>query len=185
MKTLASKLIIFLVLVVFISCNNKNENTIAIKKSIIPLNNSSISGTISFTQKNDTVHLEAHVYGLEPGLKAIHIHEFGDCSSSDGLSTGGHWNPTDTKHSKWGDPTGFHLGAVGNFEIDSIGHGMVNFSTDLWCLGCGEENDLMNQAVIIHNGQDDYVSQPSGASGMRIGCMEINIPEKLSMEVSN
>ena len=86
MKTLASKLIIFLVLVVFISCNNKNENTIAIKKSIIPLNNSSISGTISFTQKNDSVHLEAHVYGLEPGLKAIHIHEFGDCSSSDGLS---------------------------------------------------------------------------------------------------
>ncbi len=62
---------------------------------------------------------------------------------------------------------------------------MVNFSTDLWCLGCGEENDLLDQAVIIHNGQDDYVSQPSGASGMRIGCMEINIPEELSMELSN
>jgi Cu/Zn superoxide dismutase len=60
-----------------------------------------------------------------------------------------------------------------------------NISSDLWCLGCGEENDLLDQAVIIHNGQDDYVSQPSGASGMRIGCMEINIPEELSMELSN
>jgi Cu-Zn family superoxide dismutase len=40
-------------------------------------------------------------------------------------------------------------------------------------LGCGDKNDLLNQAVIIHNGQDDHVSQPSGASGMRIGCMEI------------
>ena len=70
MKTLASKLIIFLVLVVFVGCNNNNENIITIKKSIIPLNNSNISGTISFTQKNDSVLLEAHVYGLEPGFKA-------------------------------------------------------------------------------------------------------------------
>ena len=57
MKTLASKLIIFLVLVVFVGCNNNNENIITIKKSIIPLNNSNISRTISFTQKNDSVHL--------------------------------------------------------------------------------------------------------------------------------
>ena len=175
MKKFKANLIIFLLLI-FTGCNN-NESSLSVKKSIIPLNNSNISGTISFTQKKDSVHLEAHVYGLEPGFKAIHIHEVGDCSSNDGLSTGGHWNPTNTKHSKWGDPTGFHLGAVGNFEIDSIGHGMVDFSTDLWCLGCGEENDLLDQAVIIHNGQDDYVSQPSGASGMRIGCIEINIPE--------
>jgi Cu-Zn family superoxide dismutase len=53
---------------------------------------------------------------------------------------------------------------------------MVKFSTDLWCLGCEKENDLLDKAVIIHNGTDDYVSQPSGASGMRIGCMEINTP---------
>ena len=64
MKTLATKLIIFLLLVVFAACNNSNENTIIIKKSISPLNNSNISGTISFTQKKDSVHLEAHVYGL-------------------------------------------------------------------------------------------------------------------------
>ena len=45
-----------------------NPKTIIIKKSIIPLNNSNISGTISFTQKKDSVHLEAHVY-----LSLIHI----------------------------------------------------------------------------------------------------------------
>jgi hypothetical protein len=56
-----------------------------------------------------------------------------------------------------GDPTGFHLGAIGNFQVDSIGHGMVKFSTDLWCLGCKEDNDLLDKAVIIHNGTDDYV----------------------------
>ena len=112
MKLHITKLIIFLLIGFLTSCNSIEENNITIKKSIIPLNNSNISGTISFTQKKDSVYLEAHVYGLEPGLRAIHIHEIGDCSSSDGLSTGGHWNPTNTKHSKWGDPTGFHLGAV-------------------------------------------------------------------------
>ena len=172
MKNSISKLIIIFLLITSFGCNQK-EDVISIKNTIKSLNNSPISGTVMFTQKNDSVYLEAHVFGLDPGFKAIHIHEFGDCSSNDGLSTGGHWNPTDTKHGKWGDPTGFHLGAIGNFKIDSIGHGMLKFATDLWCLGCGDKNDLFNQAVIIHNGQDDYVSQPSGASGMRIGCMEI------------
>ena len=58
---------------------------------------------------------------------------------------------------------------------------MLKFKTDLWCIGCDEENDILNKAVIIHNGADDYVSQPSGASGMRIGCMEIKIPEDVSL----
>tara|TARA_B100001939_G_scaffold184449_1_gene158763 strand:+ start:421 stop:1023 length:603 start_codon:yes stop_codon:yes gene_type:complete len=176
MKNSISKLIIIFLLLTTFGCNQK-EDVISIKKTIKPLNNSPISGTVMFTQQNDSVYLEAHAYGIEPGKKALHIHENGDCSSEDGLSTGGHWDPYGTKHSKWGDPDGFHLGAVGNFEVDSIGHGMMKFATDLWCIGCEEENDILNKAVIIHNGADDFVSQPSGASGMRIGCMEINSSE--------
>ena len=147
MKNFKTKLIIFSVLISSFGCNTEN-NTIIIKKTIKPVNNSSISGTITFTQDSDSVSLEAHVFGLETGTKAIHIHEFGDCSSEDGLSTGGHWNPYDTKHSKWGDPTGFHLGAIGNFEVDSIGHGMLKFKTDLWCIGCDEENDILNNCLL-------------------------------------
>ena len=173
MKNSKTKIIIFLILFTSISCNT-NEEIISIKKTINPINNSDISGTITLTQKNDSVFLEAHLFGLDAGTKAIHIHEFGDCSSNDGLSTGSHWNPTDTKHSKWGDPTGFHLGAIGNFEVDNSGHGMVNFSTNLWCIGCEEKNDILGKGIIIHNGEDDYISQPSGASGPRIGCMEIS-----------
>ena len=176
MKNLISKIIIIFLLIASFGCDEKDD-VISIKKTIKPLNNSTITGTVMFTQKNDSVYLEAHAYGIEPGNKALHIHENGDCSSEDGLSTGGHWNPYGTKHSKWGDPEGFHLGAVGNFEVDSIGHGMMKFATDLWCIGCEKENDILNKAVIIHNGADDYISQPSGASGMRIGCMEINISE--------
>ena len=42
---------------------------ISIKKTINPINNSDISGTITLTQKNDSVFLEAHLFGLEPGTK--------------------------------------------------------------------------------------------------------------------
>ena len=75
MKNLKTKLIIFSVLFSIVACNTEN-NTIIVKKVIKPVNNSSILGTISFTQENDSVSLEAHVFGLEPGTKAIHIHEF-------------------------------------------------------------------------------------------------------------
>lgn len=167
------------ILVFTISCQNKNESIIEIKKSITQLNDSKISGYISLTSKNinneSSVELEAHLFGLKPGESAIHIHEFADCSSIDGLSLGGHWNPTSQPHGKWGNEEGFHLGDIGNFSVDSIGHGMVKFKTDLWCINCSDKDkDLIGRSIVIHNGSDDYISQPSGAAGIRIGCMDIS-----------
>ena len=52
---------------------------------------------------DDKVKMEAHVFNLNNKSHAIHLHEFADCSSDDGKSTGGHWNPTFEKHGKWGD----------------------------------------------------------------------------------
>ena len=167
------------ILVFTISCQNKNESIIEIKKSVKQLNDSKISGYISLTSKNinnkSSVELEAHLFGLKPGESAIHIHEFADCSSIDGLSLGGHWNPTSQPHGKWGNEEGFHLGDIGNFSVDSIGHGMVKFKTDLWCINCSDrDKDLIGRSIVIHNGSDDYISQPSGAAGIRIGCMDIS-----------
>ena len=167
------------ILVFTISCQNKNESIIEIKKSVKQLNDYKISGYISLTSKNinneSSVELEAHLFGLKPGESAIHIHEFADCSSIDGLSSGGHWNPTSQPHGKWGNEEGFHLGDIGNFSVDSIGHGMVKFKTDLWCINCSDrDKDLIGRSIVIHNGSDDYISQPSGAAGIRIGCMDIS-----------
>ena len=167
------------ILLMTISCQDNNESIIEIKKSIKPLNDSRVTGYISIKSKSvnnkSSVELEAHLFGLTPGKSAIHIHEFADCSSNDGLSSGGHWNPTSQPHGEWGNTEGFHLGDIGNFSIDSIGHGMVNFKTDLWCINCNDKNkDLIGKSIIIHNGSDDYISQPSGAAGIRIGCMDIS-----------
>ena len=50
-------------------------------------------GTADFVQKGKNVKMDLNVYKLTPGIHAVHIHEKGDCSATDGSSAGGHWNP--------------------------------------------------------------------------------------------
>jgi Cu-Zn family superoxide dismutase len=104
-------------------------------------------------------------------VHAIHLHEKADCSSEDGKSTGGHWNPTFEQHGSWGSDQGYHRGDIGNFSVDENGNATVEFETDLWCLTCDDETkNIKGKAVIVHQGEDDLISQPSGAAGSRIIC---------------
>ena len=118
--------------------------------------------------------MRATFLGLDEGEHAIHLHEKADCSSADGTSTGGHWNPTYEQHGKWGSEDGYHKGDIGNFTADADGNATVEFMTDEWCIGCGDDTkDILGKAVIVHQGVDDYTSQPSGAAGARIACTGI------------
>ncbi|MFT0715273.1 superoxide dismutase family protein [Flagellimonas lutimaris] len=139
-----------------------------------PKSDSNVSGEVMFTQDGGEVIMRATFLGLDEGEHAIHLHEKADCSSPDGKSTGGHWNPTHEPHGKWGSEDGYHKGDIGNFTADADGNATVEFSTDEWCIGCGDEKkDILGKAVIVHQGTDDYTSQPSGAAGTRIACTGI------------
>ena len=155
---------------------HKTETT-TVKKlqfALNPKSGSNANGSVMFTEQNGKVTLEAHINGLTPGTHAIHVHQKADCSSEDGKSSGGHWNPTFEPHGSWGSDTGYHRGDIGNFNADDTGHGMITFSTDLWCLGCEDETkDLLGKAIIVHQGEDDLSSQPSGAAGARVSCAGI------------
>ena len=118
--------------------------------------------------------MTAKVSGLDEGEHAIHIHEKSDCSSDDGKSTGGHWNPTAQPHGKWGSKKGYHKGDIGNFIVENKKNTIIKFSTNQWCIGCGDKTkDILGKGLIIHKGVDDFVSQPSGAAGSRISCAGI------------
>ena len=41
-----------------------------------------------FEQRGDKVFVDAKVSGLAPGAHGFHVHEKGDCSSSDGIERG-------------------------------------------------------------------------------------------------
>ena len=64
----------------------------------------------------------------------------------------------------------FHSGDIGNVQLDKEGKGTFTLETDLWTLGGSPEKNILNKALIVHGGVDDYTSQPSGNAGTRIGC---------------
>lgn len=132
---------------------------------------SKAQGKVAMFEKDGEVTIEVKITGLDAGTHAIHIHEKADCSSADGKSSGGHWNPTFEDHGKWGNETGYHKGDIGNFEVGERGVGTVSFTTNEWCIGCGDEKkDVLGKAIVVHQGTDDFTSQPSGAAGARISC---------------
>lgn len=136
-----------------------------------PKSDSKAEGSVVFKEEDGIVTMTAVLGGLSEGTHAIHIHEKADCSSPDGKSTGGHWNPTAQPHGAWGDATGYHKGDIGNFEADANGNGTITFSTNEWCIGCDDATkDITGKAIIVHQGTDDLKSQPSGAAGARISC---------------
>ncbi|MEH1006911.1 superoxide dismutase family protein [Winogradskyella sp. ECml5-4] len=151
---------------------NSTEKRLSV--SLYPKSGSNVEGTINFVEKNGFVTMVGTVKGLEEGQHAIHIHEKADCSSEDGSSSGGHWNPTGQPHGAWGDKAGYHKGDIGNITANANGRATVSKSTNEWCIGCGDETkDILGKAIIVHIGIDDLTSQPSGNAGARIGCAGI------------
>ncbi len=186
--------IIAIALIAFISCKEEKKETKEelkkteeVKKEVEPSisstdkkeimvrleakSESKATGKLHLKEVDGVVSLEAKFMGLTPGMHAIHIHEKADCSSADGKSSGGHWNPTFKNHGKWGDENGFHKGDIGNFEVSENGQGKVMMKTNEWCIGCDDETkNIVGKAIIVHQGTDDFVSQPSGAAGVRVSC---------------
>lgn len=141
--------------------------------SVNAKSNTQTGGTAKFTQTKNEVVMNLEVTNLTPGIHAIHIHEKGDCSAPDGMSTGGHWNPSKNDHGKWGAEH-FHMGDIGNLTAGQDGVAKLTFKTDKWCMGCTDESkNILGKSLIIHAGKDDFHTQPTGNAGGRVGCVEI------------
>ncbi|RAJ16856.1 superoxide dismutase family protein [Olleya aquimaris] len=175
-------IVLALTLVLAVSCKKdktapETEKTFAetakkVKVKLESKSGSNVTGNVVFYETEDgKVEFHAMVSGLEPGTHAIHIHEKADCSSDDGKSTGGHWNPTGAPHGEWGSSKGFHKGDIGNLEANEKGQAVKILTTDQWCIGCGDKNkDILGKAIIVHEGIDDFTTQPTGDAGGRVSC---------------
>lgn len=136
---------------------------------IAPQSGSSVTGTATFVGENGKVTLTLNIAGAVPGERAVHIHEMGDCSM-DGMGAMGHWNPDMQNHGKWGVGE-FHLGDIGNVTIGADGKGTLTMSTDLWSIGDGSGwFHVVGRALMVHAEADDFVTQPTGNAGARVGC---------------
>ena len=127
------------------------------------------AGSVTFTQRGDKVLVSARLAGLKPNAEhGFHVHEKGDCSSGDGMSAGGHFNPRARQHAHHGVPER-HAGDMPNIRTDAAGSASYSFETDLLTVADGPAS-VLGKAVVIHRDPDDYKSQPAGNSGPRIAC---------------
>ncbi|MBI1354064.1 MAG: superoxide dismutase family protein [Acidobacteria bacterium] len=128
-------------------------------------------GEAELRQGVDVVLIQVRFDGLPPGRHAFHIHEKGSCEAPDFKSAGGHFNPTKAEHGYFAGKH-HHSGDMPNFEVPSSGKIMLEVANPDVTFGKGSGNlmDSDGSAIVVHDGQDDYKSQPSGDAGSRIAC---------------
>jgi Cu-Zn family superoxide dismutase len=133
-----------------------------------PTKGNTANGTVTFTQKGDKVVVDARVAGLAPGSHGFHIHEKGDCSSGDGMSAGGHFNPRGKPHAM-PSTADRHAGDLPMLVADAAGNATLVVELDVIAIG-GGDTDIVGRGLIVHKDPDDFKTQPTGNSGARVAC---------------
>jgi len=115
------------------------------------------------------IHVVAR--NLSPGPSGIHFHEDAVCEGPDFESSGGHFNPDDREHG-FDNPNGFHAGDAENLPVEPDGTVDAEVMAPRARMDDGEMSVVAGRgtALVIHDGEDDYMTDPAGDSGDRIAC---------------
>lgn len=131
---------------------------------------SEIMGEVLFYPLWRGTFVVASLSGLPKGKKpcgerffGFHIHEGSRCSGNaqDAFAdTGLHFNPYGCEHPEH----------AGDFPplMENDGYALLMFYTDRFY-----PEEIVGRTVVVHDMPDDFTSQPSGNSGMKIACGQI------------
>jgi Cu-Zn family superoxide dismutase len=151
------------------ACQTTPSEPLRATAGLQPTKGNKTFGEATFEQVGNKVRVVVYVQGLKPGQQhGMHIHEVGDCSSGDGMSAGGHFNPFGKPH---GNPASGerHAGDLPSLTADKGGRAKVDVEIDVITLAAGPGN-IVGRAVIVHADPDDYRTQPTGNAGARLAC---------------
>lgn len=101
-----------------------------------------------------------------PGIHGVHLHQTGICTPPDFESAGGHL-AGDREHGVM-SPNGPHLGDLPNIHVPDSGALTVEYFVH--GLTAEMMDDADGTAFVIHAHPDDYLGQPTGHAGARLGC---------------
>jgi Cu-Zn family superoxide dismutase len=136
---------------------------------LVATTGSAVTGQVQFIQKGNKVLVTGEIRGLKPLAEhGFHVHEKGDCSSGDGMSAGGHFNPTGKAHGAY-EYSEHHAGDLPSLKADANGTARINFDTASLSVGSGK-TDVQGRGLIVHRDPDDFKTQPTGNSGPRLAC---------------
>ena len=120
-----------------------------------------LTGTVQFCQLAQGVLITAHVSGLPQantgGFFALHIHEGSGCAGDGFPDTLSHYNPSGRPHPE-------HAGDLPPL-LSNDGEAYLSVLTNRFSLP-----DILGRTVVIHDGPDDFHSQPAGNAGSKIAC---------------
>lgn len=129
-------------------------------------------GIAVFSQEQDGVKAKIEVANLPAGKHGIHVHAIGKCEAPGFKTAGAHFNPEGKKHGTE-NKEGAHAGDLPNLDISAKGEGKAEFILKGVTLEINQSNSLFHPdktAIVIHEAEDDYFSDPTGNSGSRIAC---------------
>lgn len=129
-----------------------------------------IKGKVKFYQTDWGVLVAAEVMGLpwrmnkcDRPVFGFHIHE-GECCCGNQedpfAEVGQHYNPEEYPHP-------YHAGDMPPL-FGNGGYALQIFLTDRFCV-----REIIGRTIIVHSAPDDFTTQPSGNSGEKIACGEI------------
>jgi Cu-Zn family superoxide dismutase len=160
------------ILMLAAGCQSIPANAPKATASLQPTKGSSVRGSVEFAQLGDKVRVTASVSGLKPnGEFGFHIHEAGDCSSGDGLSAKGHFNPLGKPHAHAGVAER-HAGDLPSLKSDAGGNASLTADIDIISVNAGPTS-VVGRGLIVHAQPDDFKTQPTGNAGARSACAVI------------
>jgi len=151
------------------ACQTTPPEPLRATAQLQPTKGNKTFGEATFEQVGDKVRVVVFVQGLKPGQEhGLHIHEVGDCSSGDGMSTKGHFNPFGKPHGPQGSAER-HAGDLPALKANKAGRANVQIDLDIITLTPGPAS-IIGRGLIVHADPDDYKTQPTGNAGARIAC---------------
>jgi Cu-Zn family superoxide dismutase len=154
------------------ACQSMSPDGPKANAELQPTKGSTVRGSVTFVQVGNKVRVNARVAGLAPnGEFGFHIHEAGDCSSGDGMSAKGHFNPFGKPHAHAGTSER-HAGDLTSLKSDGGGNANLSVDLDIITVSPGPAS-VVGRGLIVHAQPDDYKTQPTGNAGARSACAVI------------
>jgi Cu-Zn family superoxide dismutase len=164
------KLIAFAAAALAAACQSTPQEPLRATAALQPTKGNKTFGEATFEQvEGNKVRVVVFAQGLRPNQEhGFHIHEAGDCSSGDGMSAKGHFNPHGKPHGQPGSAER-HAGDLPSLKAAKNGRAKLDVTVDGITVAPGPAS-IVGRGLIIHADPDDYKSQPTGNAGARLAC---------------
>lgn len=128
------------------------------------------AGSITITEMSGGLVFKPALLGLEQGEHGFHLHQNPSCEPAmkeeqrqAAAAAGSHFDPANTNQHAGPDGNG-HLGDLPRLRITDNATQQDVIAKQLTL------DDVKNRALVVHQGADDYSTNPSGDSGAAIAC---------------